>query len=228
MKKLLLLFCICCSLSVFSQIEDYAGIGYAPRFVISSPIMDMLHAYENGFDTVIIPFKEVKIIHGGSLYGSYGFNKFNMGFGLTISYAGYYGEAKLLSEPKSITDLSLYYFSFVYDVNYVVLNGKEFHAGPGVGFDLQTELISGKLTNTAGYSSFSGEVTSNINPGFYFYVLLLTDLGDYTISLRPTYYYMLKNDTYDGLYDALIVDDVDNTFPGHTTYFGLDLYLNRW
>ena len=67
MKKLLLIICLGWSISALAQVDSYSGIGYTPRFVHSSAIMDMLHAYEKNFDSVITPFEEVKIMHGGAL-----------------------------------------------------------------------------------------------------------------------------------------------------------------
>lgn len=228
MKKLLLIICLSWTISVFSQVDSYSGIGYTPRFVRSTALMDMLHRYENNFDSVILPFEELKINHGGGIYTSIALNKFNMGAAFKLNYASYYAETSNQNNEIGSTKLSIYYFAFSYEFNYLLYNSQDFNAGPGVGFDLGSELIFGDITNNGVYGAFTGGLTNNMNSGFYVYLLLLANMGDYALTLRPTYSYLLNTHPYDDLYVELTNTTDYETFPGRNTYFGLDLYLNMW
>ena len=228
MKKLLLSICLGWSISALAQVDSYSGIGYTPRFVHSSAIMDMLHAYEKNFDSVITPFEEVKIMHGGALNTSFALGKFNMGAAFKLNYASYYGETIDQNNDIGSTKLAIYNLSFLYEFNYLIYNSEEFNLGPGVGFDLGSELIYGDITNNGVYGAFTGGLTNNMSSGFYVYVLLLANFGDYAITLRPSYTYLLNTHPYDDLFVELTNTTDFFTFPGRSTYFGLDLYFNMW
>lgn len=228
-SALLLGICLCFR-SAKAQLDTYYSIGFTPRYVLNSNLMDELHRFEASLHSVTTPFDEVNIIPGIELYISYPIdNKINMGFSLNYSRFVAYSEGQFLSNAKSSARISFSDVLLSSDINYRIYQNAWFWIGPGAGYLYNFYSSSGTLINTSTCGTCVGGLDSGNLLGQYMYILLILDFDTFGISIRPTYYNFMDNYRYsDTIEETLPYDEYTVSVKSADTFLGFNVYITFW